>query len=111
MLGSSREWAPAVGLDPASGIAWGGAYSGEGVAAANLAGRTLADLILGQDSDLTRLPWVRPLNRRWPVEPFRYLAIRGVTEMMALADQREWRTDRTSAVGRLAHLITGRNLG
>lgn len=111
VLGSSREWAPAVGLDPDSGIAWGGAYSGEGVAAANLAGRTLADLILGQDTGLTHLPWVRPLTRRWPPEPFRYIGVRGVNRMMAIADQREWRTDRTSAVGRLAHLITGRNLG
>lgn len=30
---------------------------------------------------------------------------------MMIADQREWRANRTSAVGRLAHLITGRNLG
>jgi glycine/D-amino acid oxidase-like deaminating enzyme len=111
VLGSSREWAPAVGLDRDSGIAWGGAYSGEGVAAANLAGRTLADLILGRDTELTHLPWVRPLDRQWPPEPFRYIGVRGVNKMMAVADQREWRTDRTSVVGRLAHVITGRNLG
>jgi glycine/D-amino acid oxidase-like deaminating enzyme len=111
VLGSSREWAPAVGLDPDSGIAWGGAYSGEGVAAANLAGRTLADLILGRDTEPTHLPWVRQLDRRWPPEPFRYIGVRGVNKMMAIADRREWRTDQTSIAGRLAHFVTGRNLG
>lgn len=110
VMGASREWAPAVGLDRDSGIAWAGAYGGQGVCAANLAGQTLADLILGQDTELTHLPWVRPLTRQWPAEPFRYLGVTGVSTMMGIADQREWRMDRTSIVGRLAHLITGRNL-
>ena len=47
VLGVPRDWSPAVGLDPATGIAWAGGYVGEGVAAANLAGRTLRDLLLG----------------------------------------------------------------
>lgn len=110
VMGASREWAPAVGLDRDTGMAWAGAYGGQGVCAANLAGRTLADLIRGQDSELTHLPWVRPLTRQWPPEPFRYLGVTGVNKMMAIADQREWRRDRTSMVGRLAHLITGRNV-
>jgi hypothetical protein len=79
--------------------------------AANLAGRTLSDLILGRDTELAHLPWVHPISRRWPPEPFRYIGVRGVNKMMAIADQREWRTARTSVVGRLAHLITGRRLG
>jgi glycine/D-amino acid oxidase-like deaminating enzyme len=108
VLGAPRQWAPAVGLDKDSGLAWGGGYVGEGVAAANLAGRTLADLILGRDSELTRLPWVGRLGRSWPPEPLRYTAVRGVNAMMALADRQEWRTDRTSVVGRMAHLISGR---
>jgi glycine/D-amino acid oxidase-like deaminating enzyme len=97
-----------VGLDRRTGLAWAGGYVGEGVAAANLAGRTLADLITGRDSDLTRLPWVGPLGRSWPPEPLRYLAVRGVNAMMEVADRREWRTDRTSFVGQVAHLISGR---
>jgi glycine/D-amino acid oxidase-like deaminating enzyme len=108
VLGASRQWAPAVGLDRRTGLAWGGGYVGEGVAAANLAGRTLADLIAGRDSELTRLPWVGPLGRSWPPEPIRYLAVRGVSGMMDAADRREWRTDRTSFMGRVAHLISGR---
>lgn len=110
VMGASREWAPAVGLDRDSGIAWAGAYGGQGVCAASLAGQTLADLILGQDTELTHLPWVRPLTRQRPAEPFRYLGVTGVSTMMGIADQREWRMDRTSMVGRLAHLITGRNV-
>ena len=108
VLGASREWAPAVGLDRATGFAWAGGYVGEGVAAAQLAGATLADLILGRDTGLTRLPWVGPFGRSWPPEPLRYVAVRGVNAMMALADRREWRTDRASLVGRAAHLISGR---
>ena len=39
-------------------MAWAGGYVGDGVSTTNLAGRTLADLIIGRDSDLVRLPWV-----------------------------------------------------
>ena len=46
---------PRSGFDRASGLAWAGGYVGDGVATTNLAGRTLADLITGPDSDLTRL--------------------------------------------------------
>ncbi len=108
VLGASRQWAPAVGLDRDTGLAWGGGYVGEGVAAANLAGRTLADLILDRDSELVRLPWVGRLGRSWPPEPLRYVAVRGVNAMMEKADEREWRTDQASLVGRVAHLISGR---
>ena len=57
-LGISRDWHPSVGLDRATGLGWAGGYVGDGVAASNLAGRTLADLALGRDTDLTGLPWV-----------------------------------------------------
>ncbi len=108
VMGAPRQWAPAVGLDRTTGLAFAGGYVGEGVAAANLAGRTLADLILGRDSELTRLPWVGGLGRPWPPEPLRFVGVRGVNAMMKLADRQEWRTDRTSVVGRVAHLVSGR---
>jgi glycine/D-amino acid oxidase-like deaminating enzyme len=108
VLGVPRQWAPAVGLDRASGLAWGGGYVGEGVAAANLAGRTLADLILEQDTELTRLPWVGSMGRRWLPEPLRFAAVRGVNLMMRAADRRERETGRDSLVGQAAHLISGR---
>ena len=44
-LAAPRDWSASVGLDRTTGVAWGGGYVGDGVGTANLAGRTLADLI------------------------------------------------------------------
>ena len=53
-LGIARDWCASVGLDRATGLAWAGGYVGDGVSTTNLAGRTLADLVLRRDSDLVR---------------------------------------------------------
>jgi glycine/D-amino acid oxidase-like deaminating enzyme len=108
VLGVSRTWRPAVGVDRARGLAWAGGYAGDGVAAANLAARTLRDLILGRDSELTRLPWVGPLERRWEPEPFRYAGIHGVHRLLGAADCRELRTGKESLFARVAGTISGR---
>ncbi len=63
------------GFDRISGLGWAGGYVGDGVATTNLAGRTLADLVLRRDTDLTRLPWVGHRSRHWEPEPFRWLGI------------------------------------
>jgi hypothetical protein len=52
-LGIARDWFTSVGHDPATGVAWAGGYVGDGVSTTNLAGRTLRDLILGRDTELT----------------------------------------------------------
>jgi len=44
VLGVPRDWCATVMMDPRTGLGWAGGYTGHGVAAANLAGRTLADL-------------------------------------------------------------------
>ncbi len=75
VLGVPRDWRPSVGLDRSTGVAWAGGYVGEGVAASNLAGRTLADLITGADSDLVSLPWVGHRSPRWEPEPLRWMGI------------------------------------
>ena len=64
-----RDWAATVGLDRSTGLGWAGGYVGTGVTATNLAGRTLADLVLGRDTELTRLPWVGHRARKWEPEP------------------------------------------
>ncbi len=69
VLGVPRDWCASVNYDAASGLGWAGGYTGHGVAAANLAGRTLADLVLGVSSPLTALPWVGHHSRQW--EPSR----------------------------------------
>ena len=87
-LGIPRDWRPVVGIDRRAGRAWAGGYVGEGVAATNLAGRTLADLILEQDSPRVDLPWVGPSFGKWEPEPLRWL---GVGIMNRLGDRLDGR--------------------
>jgi glycine/D-amino acid oxidase-like deaminating enzyme len=108
VLGVPRDWCVSVDADPDTGLAWAGGYVGEGVAAANLAGRTLRDLILAQPSPLTRLPWVGRRPRRWEPEPLRWGAIHGVYSLYRRADRIEARTRRPSRLGRLIDAISGR---
>jgi len=94
VLGVTRNWTPFVHFDRAAGTAGAGGYVGEGVAPANLAGRTLADLITGTDSERVDLPWVGVRHRRWEPEPLRWLGVRGSRWMLAGADIYEYRTNR-----------------
>jgi glycine/D-amino acid oxidase-like deaminating enzyme len=93
-LGVARDWCASVGLDRRKGIAWAGGYVGDGVGTANLAGRTLAQLITGQDTDLTALPWVNHRSQRWEPEPLRWLGVNGGRWLMASADRVEARSGR-----------------
>ena len=95
-LGLPRDWYPSVGLDPATGLGWGGGYVGDGVASSNLAGRTLADLVRGEKTDLTRLPWVNRRSRRWEPEPLRWLGVNLGLRVMGTADGAEERTGKPS---------------
>lgn len=98
VLGVSRRWMPTVGLDPETGIAWGGGYVGAGITAAHLAGRTLADLITGTDTRLTRFPWVNHRVRRWEPEPLRWLGINAALRVMQYADETESRKHRPARI-------------
>jgi glycine/D-amino acid oxidase-like deaminating enzyme len=89
VLGVPRDWRPSVGLDRSTGLAWAGGYVGEGVAATNLAGRTLADLITGAASDLVDLPWVDHRSRRWEPEPLRWAGINGGLRLAGWIDEQE----------------------
>ena len=102
-----RDWFSSVGLDRATGLAWAGGYVGDGVATANLAGRTLADLITGRDSDLVRLPWVGHRSRRWEPEPLRWLAINAGVRAMGSADAKEARTGRPARRAKLMNRLMG----
>ncbi len=108
ILGVSRDWCPAVGLDPLSGLGYAGGYAGQGVAASNLAGRTLRDLVLGRDTDLTRLPWVGKPARDWEPEPLRYVATHTVYSLYRMADRQERDRGRESPVAAIADRIAGR---
>ena len=105
---AARDWAASVGLDRSTGLAWAGGYVGDGVGTSNLAGRTLADLVLGRDTDLVTLPWVDHHSPRWEPEPLRWLGINAGLRAMRLADWEERRTGRPSVVARaMAPLIHG----
>jgi glycine/D-amino acid oxidase-like deaminating enzyme len=106
-LGIARDWAASVGLDPRTGIGWAGGYVGDGVATTNLAGRTLADLVTGADSDLVSLPWVNHRSRDWEREPLRWLGINAGLRAMTMADAEEARTGRQSRIARLMAPLTG----
>lgn len=109
VLGVARDWCVSVGVDPGSGEAWAGGYVGEGVAASNLAARTLRDLLLEEETELTRLPWVtRRPPRRWEPEPLRFAEIRAVYALYRLADARERRSGRPSKLARLIDAASGR---
>ena len=108
ILGVSRDWCPTVGLDSVTGLGYAGGYAGEGVAASNLAARTLRDLVLGRDTELTRLPWVGSPARDWEPEPLRFIGARGIYTLYRLADRQERRTDRTSRIATFADRIAGR---
>ena len=109
VLGVPRDWRPGVGLDRRSGIAWAGGYVGDGVSTSNLAGRTLADLILGRDTALTHLPWVDPPVRDWEPEPIRWLSVHGLYALYQWADRREARSPgRTSALAAIGNRLAGR---
>ncbi len=109
VLGVPRDWSASVGLDPATGVGWAGGYVGSGLTTTNLAGRTLADLVLGRDTGLTRLPWTNHRVRRWEPEPFRWLGVKAMYGLYREADRRETRgLARTSRLARVGDRITGR---
>jgi hypothetical protein len=72
-----------------TGMGYAGGYVGTGVTATNLAGRTLADLILGKTTPLTTLPWVNHQARKWEFEPLRWLATHGLYAAYGYADKQE----------------------
>lgn len=111
VLGVPRDWCATVTLDAGTGLGWAGGYVGSGVATANLAGRTLRDLILGETTELTALPWVNHRVRRWEPEPFRWLGVQALYAAYRRADRHETasHTPTTTPLARLADRISGRH--
>ena len=89
VLGVPRDWSASVSFDPATGLGHAGGYVGSGLTATNLAGRTLRDLVRGEDTDLTRLPWTNHRVRRWEPEPLRWAGVHALYRLYRAADRRE----------------------
>lgn len=107
VLGVPRDWTASVGLDRATGLAWAGGYVGDGVSTTNLAGRTLRDLVMGRDTELTRLPWVNHRSPSWEPEPLRWLGVNAGLRTMGLADREERLTRRPSLLARAMSPLVG----
>ncbi|MEU2119169.1 FAD-binding oxidoreductase [Streptomyces sp. NPDC016459] len=115
VLGVPRDWCATVTLDRSTGLGWAGGYVGSGVATANLAARTLRDLIKedsGQSgpTDLTALPWVNHKVRKWEPEPLRWLGVQTMYAAFRGADHREatGNTAATDRVAAVANRLSGR---
>lgn len=91
-LGIPRDWYPSIHLDQTTRLGAAGGYVGDGVALSNLAGRVMADLITGNASELTALPFVGHRSTRWEPEPLRWLGVNAVTQLFRTADRAEVRT-------------------
>jgi hypothetical protein len=99
-----------VTYDRTTGLGSAGGYVGSGVGASNLAARVLCDLVLAEQSELTRLPCVREHAPMWEPEPLRWAGVRVVYALYRAADRRETATGDPgpSVFARAAGLISGR---
>ncbi|WP_157516928.1 FAD-dependent oxidoreductase [Mycobacterium sp. MS1601] len=97
VLAVPRDWSAGVALDRSTGLGWAGGYVGHGVTATNLAGQTLADLVLRRDTDLVRMPWVGHVSKTWEPEPLRFLGVRGMYLAYKAADRHEDRGRATTS--------------
>jgi glycine/D-amino acid oxidase-like deaminating enzyme len=64
-------------------------YTGNGVAPSHLAGRVLADLITGADSEVVGLPMVNPRARSFPPQPLRAIGAAMVRRAIIATDTAE----------------------
>ena len=110
VLGVPRDWCATVDVDHRTGLGAAGGYVGSGLTTTNVAGRTLADLVLRRDTELARLPWVGRRVRPWEPEPLRWLGVQSMYALYRAADRREQQRDlpRTSRLATIANRITGR---
>jgi len=96
LMGVNRHWRPSVIFDRETGIGTAGGYVGEGVAASNLAGRIMTDLILKRDTPITHLQWVDDKSRRWEPEPLRFIGAKALEFCGEKADQFEIKNNKAS---------------
>jgi glycine/D-amino acid oxidase-like deaminating enzyme len=105
--GASRDWAPVVGYDQERGVTWAGGY-GDGVCASNFAARTMTDLVLKRDTELTTYPWVNHRSPNWPPGPLPRIGARAMSIAYGRADHVTRRTGRSprwlSVVDRVSRL-------
>lgn len=110
-LGVSRSGFAHAVYDPATGIGTAGGYLGEGVGASNLMARTLADLVLGRDTELVRAPWahtgsIEARLRRWEPEPLRWVGYKA-TDLVIRLEERVYRCQAPAWQKRPVQVVRG----
>ncbi|HEY2598459.1 MAG TPA: FAD-dependent oxidoreductase [Candidatus Dormibacteraeota bacterium] len=73
-------------------------YTGNGVAPSHLAGKVIADLVTGADTDATRLPMVNPKPRMFPPQPFRSIGAAVIRRAIIAKDTAEERGEKPNPV-------------
>ncbi|MEU5835057.1 FAD-binding oxidoreductase [Streptomyces diacarni] len=87
----TRDYAPHFGALPGGNIFYGYGFNGNGIAATHTGGKVLRDLVLGKDSEFSRLLYVDDAQRSardFPPEPLLYVGARATTRLM------EWKESR-----------------
>ncbi len=87
-LGIPRNGAAHAIFDSSTGIGTLGNYGGEGVGASNLMARTLSDLVLEKETELTTMPWAHQGSlqehvQRWEPEPLRWLGYSAILNTLS----------------------------
>ena len=82
------DMAPAIGCLGDGRIVYSLGCIGHGVSMTHLNGRTVADLVLGRDTELTRVFFVNRRTIPWPPEPIRSLAAAAIRGYMRWEDRR-----------------------
>jgi len=103
----TRDWQPFANFNKANGQAKAGGYVGDGVTLSYLAAKTLADLILEKNSDITKLPFVNHTPPLWEPEPLRWVGVNSVVKLIGLADREEAFTNRPSLIAKALTRVTG----
>ena len=107
-MGVPRHWRPSVNFDQSTGLGWAGGYTGEGVAASNLAGRIMADLVAERRTEVTELAWVGDAPRKWEPEPLRFLGAKSIQWFGDRADRKEFETGQPAGFwGRMFDTFVG----
>jgi len=80
------DMAPAIGFAGDRRAVYSLGCVGHGVSMTHLNGRTIADLLLGKDTELSRVWFVNRRTIPWPPEPLRFVASHAIRGYMRLED-------------------------
>lgn len=83
----TRDFVPHFGA-VSPGLYYGYGYCGNGIAATHMGGKVLRDLVLGEKTEYTGLPFVDGQEPSFPPEPLLFPGVRGASRLI------EWRESR-----------------